>query len=115
MQSLTFLNISSFKVDGWSNMFQRSIFNFIINAPRPVFVAFLDTKASHLTAAFIAEETKKVMQKYSSRPEKFFGIITDNASVMTAATQLLLNDYPALIRMTCFAHSLNLFVGDILK
>lgn len=37
------------QVDGWTDLINRSILNFIVNTPRPVFVEFLDTKAEHHT------------------------------------------------------------------
>lgn len=98
--------------DGWSNIRNESIVNFIVSKPEPLFVEFIQTKEHRHNAAYIAELIIKVIKKYG--PEKFLVIIGDNASNMRAALALVKEKHPSIIPLGCLAHLLHLLCEDIL-
>lgn len=98
--------------DGWSNIRNEAIINFVVSKPEPLFVEFLETKTNHHTGEFIAGEMAKVMEKYGA--EKFFVAIGDNENTMQAALRLLQIKFPWIIPLGCISHWLHLFCKDIM-
>lgn len=98
--------------DGWSNIRNESIINFVISKPEPLFVDFKMTKTERHNAKYLAEIIGSVIEKYG--PDKFFVVIADNAQNMKAALTLLKEKYPHIVPLGCIAHLLHLLCGDIL-
>lgn len=99
--------------DGWSNIRNEAIINFVITTPEPVFVKFLDTKDNRHTAEYLCGEILNVLKKHGA--EKFLCLIGDNAPNIQKAFSLVVQQFPHLIALGCLAHSLHLLCGDILK
>ncbi|XP_063217395.1 uncharacterized protein LOC134528077 [Bacillus rossius redtenbacheri] len=99
--------------DGWSNLRNESILNFIINTPQPVFVDSINTKDNCHTGEYIAGEMKTILMKYD--PRKFLVVIGDNASNMKKAGELVENEFPHIVSIGCIAHTLHLLCNDIVK
>lgn len=99
--------------DGWSNIRNEAIINFIITTPEPVFVKYLDTKENRHTAEYLCQEIIQVLEKYGVL--KFLCLIGDNAANVQKAFSLVNEKYPHLIPLGCLAHSLHLLCADILK
>ncbi|CAG8702176.1 12985_t:CDS:1 [Acaulospora morrowiae] len=101
--------------DGWSNIRQESVLNFILYLPnaKPVFYDAKYTGSESHTAEYIYNEIKSVIETIGS--SKFVGVITDNANTMRAAWKRLNQDYPKLICLGCNAHIGHLLVKDIIK
>lgn len=99
--------------DGWSNIRNEAIINFVISKPQPLFVEFLETKTNNHSAEFIAGEMAKVIDKYGA--EKFFVAIGDNENTMQAALRLLQMKFPWIVPLGCISHWLHLFCKDIMK
>lgn len=57
--------------DGWSNMRNESIINFVISQPKPFFAEFIEVGCQSHTAEYLSNEIGKVIDRY--RAEKFFG------------------------------------------
>lgn len=100
-------------MDGWSNLRNEGIINFIVSKPEPVFVKFLLTEENHHTALYLSGEIRKVLEEYN--PMKFFVIIADNASDIQAALRILIREFPHLITLNCAAHTLHLLISDLIK
>ncbi len=49
------------------------------------------------------------------RPEKFVTIVSDNRSNITAARQIICEEYPNILNVRCIAHCINLISSDIVK
>lgn len=98
--------------DGWSNIRNESIINFVISKPEPFFVDFKMTKTERHKAEYLAEIIGSVIEKYG--PDKFLVVIADNAANMKAALTLLKEKYPHIVPLGCIAHLLHLLCGDIL-
>lgn len=108
------LNSSSvlhMQCDGWSNIRNESILNFIVTQPKPFFVDFVATEAKRHTAEYLAEQMDKVMQKYG--PEKFYSAIGDGAANEQAALRILKSKYPHINISACVAHTLHLLCKDL--
>lgn len=101
------------QVDGWSNLKNESIINFIISKPEPIFVEFVMTKCNSHDAEYLAKIITNVIEKYGQ--EKFLVVIGDNAANMKAALNVVKDKFPHLVPLGCLAHLLNLLCSDILS
>jgi hypothetical protein len=65
--------------DGWTNVQNRSQFNFIVVTPEgPVFEAVVDTSGHEKYARYIADQFIKVID--SIGPENVIQVVTDSAA-----------------------------------
>lgn len=110
LQKASNLNL---QCDGWSNIRNEAVLNFIICKPEPLFVKFLETKTKSHSAEYICEEMAKVIEKYGAK--KFFVAIGDNENTMQASLKLLQSKFPWIVPLGCLSHWLHLFCGDIMK
>ncbi|XP_049873495.1 uncharacterized protein LOC126372036 [Pectinophora gossypiella] len=99
--------------DGWSNIRNEGIINFIISRPEPAFVKFLNTEDNRHTSDYISQEVIKIMEEYGQH--KFFVLIGDNAKNMQLAFKKVLDIYPHVIPLGCVAHGLHLLCQDFIK
>ncbi|XP_047035471.1 uncharacterized protein LOC124641447 [Helicoverpa zea] len=99
--------------DGWSNIRNEPIVNFVVTTPTPFLYKVLPTGKSSHTAEFMAQETSRVINEIGQ--QKVFGLVTDNAANMKAAWKILEAKYPRtnLFTYGCLAHSLQLMFTDI--
>lgn len=98
--------------DGWSNLRNESIINFVVSKPEPYFVDFKMTKTERHNSEYLAQLIESVMERYDSK--KFLVVITDNAANMKAALTILNEKYPHIVPLGCIAHLLHLLCSDIL-
>ena len=56
--------------DGWSNLRNESIIDFVVTTPEPRFVDFIITEENRHDAEYLSQQMKKIMEKYG--PEIFF-------------------------------------------
>lgn len=82
----------SIMCDGWTNIRNEGIINFIVTTPEPVFVKCVETATNKHTSQYIKELLEDVLKTYN--PQKFVCIITDNASNMRKAAKELEEIYP---------------------
>lgn len=106
-------NVLHLQCDGWSNVRNESIINFVITQPKPYFVDFVDTEANRHTGDYSGGQIEKVIEKYG--PEKFFSCIGDNAANEQAGLRIGTAKHPHIQVFGCVAHALNLLCKDILK
>lgn len=106
-------NALHLQLDGWSNIRNESIINFIVTQPKPLFVDFIATEEKSHTGEFMAQKITEVVEKYGS--SKFFSCIGDNAANMQSGLRLTAEKYPHIHALRCKAHVLNLLCNDILK
>lgn len=100
-------------LDGWSNIRNEGILNFIVYTPNPYFYSFVETKRNRHTSEYLLSEIVQIIEKLG--PEKFLVLISDNASNMLKCGRLLNEKYPHIIWIGCMAHTLHLIINDILK
>lgn len=81
--------------DGWTNIHQESIINFMITTPQPIFWKALETKENSHTGEYIAQQFNSVIEEIGI--SKVAAIITDNASNMKKAHNILQKKYPNII------------------
>ncbi|XP_065315317.1 uncharacterized protein LOC135924197 [Gordionus sp. m RMFG-2023] len=98
--------------DGWSNIRNESIINFMVMTPVPVFYKFLNTEENRHTADYIAQEFQNVIHELN--PVKVYSLVTDNAANMKAAWRILKSEsiYNHIQCYGCAAHTLQLFFHD---
>jgi hypothetical protein len=99
--------------DGWSNRRNESVINFVLTTPKPVFYKTLASKEEKHTGEYMASQMEEILLEIG--PEKFYAIITDNAASMIKARNILHKKYPKIAVYSCAAHTINLFVQDVLK
>jgi len=103
----------SLQCDGWSNICNEGVINFIICTPKPYFISSIETIHFNHTSDYISEPIQKVINKYDNR--KFIAIITDNAANMLKARKSIEDIFPHIVSLNCIAHSLHLIISDLLK
>ncbi|CAI6369789.1 unnamed protein product [Macrosiphum euphorbiae] len=99
--------------DGWTNIRNESIINFVVTTPKPIFYKSLPTGVDRHTGEHIAEQIISVIEDIG--PRKVFGVVTDNAKNMKKAWTLITEKYPHITSYGCVAHGLNLLINDIIK
>ncbi|RXG73712.1 hypothetical protein Avbf_02279, partial [Armadillidium vulgare] len=99
--------------DGWTNIKNEAIINFVISTPKPIFWKSLPSGSKSHTAKYMCEEISKVIKEIGSR--KVIALCTDTSCNMKKAWDLLQEKYPALECYGCLAHGLNLIFADCLK
>lgn len=97
--------------DGWTNIRNESIINFVITTPKPVFYKSLATGSTSHTGEFMATTMLGVINEIGS--DKFIGIVTDNAANMKNAWARIQEEYPHVVCYGCGAHGIQLLLGDI--
>lgn len=102
-------------MDGWSNLRNEGIINFVISHPEPLFVKFVFTEDNRHTGQYLKEEMKKVLTEYNA--QKFFVVIADNAKNVQNGIELLTKEegFEHIIPLNCAAHTLHLLICDIIK
>ena len=102
--------------DGWSNIRNELIINFVVSQPKPIFLKLFHTDLPSHTGEYIATETLKVIEELESECSKLvFGVVTDNASNMKKARRLIEEKYLTIICYGCAAHGLHLIFCDVIK
>ncbi|XP_011858393.1 PREDICTED: zinc finger BED domain-containing protein 1-like [Vollenhovia emeryi] len=99
--------------DGWSNVRNEGIVNFIVTTPEPVFLKAVAPGAQRETEEYISDKLIKVIDTIG--PEKTTAVITDNAKNMKKAWRLIKRKYDHIFTIGCIAHGLNLLMKDIMK
>ncbi|KAL0849218.1 hypothetical protein ABMA28_013551 [Loxostege sticticalis] len=73
--------------DGWTNVNNEGIINFVISNPEPYFVESLSTEENKHTSLYLSQEIIKVMRCYGET--KFIVLIGDNARNIQKAFELV--------------------------
>ncbi|KAI2503210.1 transposase [Fragilaria crotonensis] len=105
----------SLTTDGWSNIKNESVVNYMFVSGADgmsVFLESIETGAESHTAEFLANNIKRVIE--SAPPNaKIAGVVMDNTSANKAAWRLLQDSYPSRFFQGCVAHALHLLVKDV--
>ena len=84
--------------DGWSNIRNEPIINFVVSQPKPIFWKSFHNDLQNHTGEYTANKILKVIEKLESECGKMaFGVVTDNASNMKKAWRLIKEKYPTII------------------
>ncbi|KAF2905884.1 hypothetical protein ILUMI_00296 [Ignelater luminosus] len=113
--SLANAYVVGIQCDGWSNIRNDSIINFIVTTPQPVFYKTVSTEEHRHAGQFVAEQIEAVFTDIGIN--KVIACCTDNAANMKKAWDLLREKYTdkPISFYGCAAHTLNLLVNDITK
>jgi hypothetical protein len=102
-------------LDGWTSPSGQSLYAFIIiTKERKEFVHSIQnfSRDSH-TSNFLRNKIIEVINDVGS--EKFSSIVSDNASNMVLAKQLVHQKFNNIIPIRCISHHINLISTDICK
>lgn len=114
-QKIKEASILTLQCDGWSNIRNDAITNYVINTPSPVLFKSIHTKHHRHTAAFLESEMQAILNEVGIN--KFLGIITDNgANIKKARESICQNNVNTfLVAYGCIDHGLSLLIEDVLK
>jgi Protein of unknown function (DUF 659) len=90
----------SITTDGWSNIHNTSIVNYMITTPKPIFYKSVSTNEERHTSENIAEGIKQTIEEIGEK--KVVAVITDNAANMKAAWTILKRTYPQKVQKLLF-------------
>jgi len=85
-------NLVCITSDGWTNSRCEPIINFMVTTPKPIFWKAMETKEKRHTSDFIAQQFDDVINEIGAN--KVAAVLTDNASNMKAAHNILKAKYP---------------------
>ncbi|XP_065656491.1 uncharacterized protein LOC136081958 [Hydra vulgaris] len=105
----TALSVASL-CDGWNNIRNDGIINFVVTVPQPIFWTSIEIGAESHTGEYMANIVKKIICDVG--PMKVLGVCTDNAANMKKAWQLIVTEFPHIYPYGCLAHTLNLIFTD---
>ena len=91
--------------DGWSNMRNEHVVNFIILIPNeetPIYFKSLFTADIRQTGENIATEIIRVIEEIE--PDKVVSVVTDNAPNMASAWTIIETNFPKIFANGCAAH-----------
>lgn len=112
-ECLNTTNYLHLQCDGWTNVSNKGVINFIVSNPEPYFVKSLSTEDNRHTSLYLSEEITKIMRAYGE--SKFVSLIGDNARNIQKAFELVKNNITQIVPLNCAAHTLNLLTHDIIK
>ncbi|XP_059589231.1 uncharacterized protein LOC132252436 [Alligator mississippiensis] len=99
--------------DGWTNVRGERIINFVITTSQPVFYRSIETGENRHTAEHIGSKVCEALQKIGSG--KVFALLTENASNMKAAWEIIMDKYPHITAIGYASHGINLLLNDIMR
>ena len=93
----------------------NSIYSFVILTPmhNKFLYSLHDFSTNSHTAEFLAEKIDTVLSEIGY--DKITAIVTDNASNMKLARQIIHEKHPKILNLNCIAHCINLVSKDILS
>ncbi|XP_026429824.1 uncharacterized protein LOC113326282 [Papaver somniferum] len=98
--------------DIWTDMKKRSSINVIAYSPKgAVFLKSVERSRESNTCLFIREVLLPVIEEIGA--ENVVQIVTDNASNFGLACNLIMEEYPHIIKSKCDAHGVQLLFEDI--
>ena len=100
-------------IDGWENTRHLEVLNIMLCIPQSVFHKSIEVGGESVDNTLLVREIEKVIKDL--KVHKVVGLITDNASPMILAHEVLTDKYPFLVAVRCSAHVMNLLIQDICK
>eukprot|EP00644_Phytophthora_capsici_P003213 jgi/Phyca11/541695/estExt2_Genewise1Plus.C_PHYCAscaffold_70540 len=97
--------------DGWSNSKNAHFVNFIRGRSKPFFYKALYTGGVSQSGENIAAEILKVIERFGA--SKCLSVITDNATNMQSAWEIIETKYPHIFANGCAPHVMNLLIKDV--
>jgi hypothetical protein len=103
----------SLVTDGWSNMRNEHLVNFVILVPghKPFFFKSVSTVGISQTSEEIAKAILEVINELGVA--KCVSVVTDNAANMRGAWDIIEATFPHIFANGCGAHVMNLLIKDI--
>lgn len=102
-------------LDGWSNPKNKSFWSFIIITPgrKSYTYKLCDFSGSSHTGIFLSDQIESIILEIGV--EKLSAIVTDGASNVKLARELITTKYPSILNLRCVAHCFNLITKDLMK
>jgi len=116
IQAVRKAELVSVSIDGWTNIRRERILNVVVLTPQPYLWSTEPIGSETCGADKIAKVVIEAIRDIEDRTgAKVVALVTDNAADMKAAWRKLKEQRPLLTCLGCFAHGMNLFIGDVAK
>lgn len=101
-------------MDGWTTASTLSIYNFVVLTPsnHQYLYCLQDFSSFYHTEECFTSKIKKIIEKIGAK--KFNAVVTDNASNVRLAREIISKEYPSVLNLRCIAHFINLITKSIL-
>lgn len=100
-------------LDGWTNIRGDGVVNFLLATPSIVFHKAIVPGENRETGQYIGQELLKVIFEVGSA--NVYLIVTDNASNMQAAWNIVKSKFPHIFTAGCVVHGLSLLAKDVMR
>ncbi|GES76598.1 DUF659 and ribonuclease H-like domain containing protein [Rhizophagus clarus] len=103
--------------DGWKNVAHQNLLGSVLFTSENSMIIWKveDISRKRCTGDIIINETKKSFKELEKQKIKINGLITDSASENAVVRKRLRFQYWDKLFLSCFAHQMNLCIGDIFK
>ncbi|RHZ77148.1 hypothetical protein Glove_185g69 [Diversispora epigaea] len=103
--------------DGWTNVRNEHIMGIVIitSEGRPYVWKAIDISSEHETHIEVMEKTNTILEELNNNSIKVCALVTDSAGAYAASRRRLRISKKSIVFFPCFAHQLNLCVGEVFK
>jgi hypothetical protein len=101
--------------DSWTNLRNESLTNYVAHLPTgPVFMQARENLGNTKDGVYVGKQILEVIEQMpEDAREKVVALVTDNASVMKSAWQVVHAARPNIDCVGCHAHGINLYFNDV--
>ncbi|RHZ82237.1 hypothetical protein Glove_110g32 [Diversispora epigaea] len=103
--------------DGWTNVRNEHIMGIVIitSEGHPYVWKAIDISSEHETHIEVMEKTNTILEELNNNSIKVCALVTDSAGAYAASRRRLRISKKSIVFFPCFAHQLNLCVGEVFK
>ncbi|RHZ78817.1 hypothetical protein Glove_155g152 [Diversispora epigaea] len=103
--------------DGWTNVRNEHLMGIVIitSEGRPYVWKAIDISSEHETHVEVIEKINTIIKELNDNSITICALVTDSAGAYAAARRRLRISKKSIVFFPCFAHQLNLCVGEIFK
>lgn len=110
-------NNLTYLMDGWDDSQRRSVYGCMVAevGEFPVVLGVEELTGIRATADNLCDVATKALAKKSVEPKSIIAVCTDNPTPMVAFRRKWKNEYPWILTIHCFMHSINTIIGKIVS
>ena len=99
--------------DSYTNTRHESVIDIVVTTPRPVLYKQIYRGVARETGEYVGNELLPVIREIG--PEKVWILVTDNASNMVVAWEIVTSEFPHITAIGCASHCWNLYFQDLIE
>ncbi|PKC64948.1 hypothetical protein RhiirA1_461747 [Rhizophagus irregularis] len=103
--------------DGWTNIREQELMRTVLTSSdgQPYIWKATDISSERVTNIEVRNKVEEMMSKLNELKIPLLAIVTDSAPAYNAARKRLQVQYRNIVFLPCYAHQINLYVGEIFK